>query len=60
MAILSSLVLNFSIKLLNIQIPYGIDGGALSLLVSMTLFVGISLLSRPPELDPDIDGLMDI
>ncbi len=59
-AILSSLVLNFSIKLMNIHIPYGIDGGALSLLVSMTLFVGISLLSRPPELDSDIDGLMDI
>ena len=59
-AILSSLVLNFSLRLLNVQIPYGIDGGALSLLVSMTLFVGISLLSCPPELDSDIDGLMDI
>ena len=59
-AMLSSLVLNFSIKLLNIQIPYGIDGGALSLLVSMTLFVGISLGSRPPDLDPDIDALMDV
>ena len=59
-AMLSSLVLNFSIRFLNIQIPYGIDGGALSLLVSMTLFVGISLLSRPPELDPDIEAVMEI
>jgi Na+/proline symporter len=59
-AIGSSLAVNFAIRLLDIEIPYGIDGGAISLLVSLTLFFGISLLSKPPPLDPDIEAVMEM
>lgn len=63
-AILSSLVVNFGLKLLDrfaeIRVPYAINGGAIALLVSLTLFFGISLLSRPRRLDPDIEAVMDI
>ena len=59
-AIITSLVINFGIKLLNVQVPYGIDGGFIALLVSLTLFFAISLLSEPPKLDPDIEAAMDL
>ena len=59
-AILSSLVINFSIQVFGLRVPFGIDGGALSLLVSLTLFFGISLLSKPPQLDRDVAAVMDM
>ncbi len=59
-AIVTSLVFNFSIKLFGITIPYAINEGAIALLISLTLFFGISLLSPPPKIDPDIDEVMDI
>ena len=59
-AMVSSLAINLGIKLLKIQIPFRIDAGAIALLVSLTLFFGISLLSKPPKLDPDVDRAMDL
>ena len=59
-AIISSLLVNFIIKLLGIQLPYAIDTGAFSLLISLILFVGISLLSKPSKIDPDIEAVMDM
>lgn len=59
-AIVSSLAVNFAGKIFSISIPYGIDLGAVSMLISLTLFFGISLMSRPPKLDPDIEAVMDI
>lgn len=59
-AIISSLMVNFTVKIFAISIPYGIDVGAVSLLISLTLFFGISLMSPPPKLDPDIEAVMDI
>jgi SSS family transporter len=59
-AILSSLLVNFGLKILDVTLPWGIDGGALSLLVSLTLFFGISLFSRPRDLDPDVEAIMDL
>ena len=59
-AIFSSLIANFVIKLLKVKIPLGIDGSAITLLLSLTLFFAISLLSRPPKLDPDIEAVMDL
>ena len=59
-AMASGLLLNVSIKLLDIRIPYGISVGAISLLLSLVLFFGISLLSKPPELDADIQAVMDL
>ena len=63
-AIFASLGVNFAIRIasqfLGITVPYGIDGGAIALLVSLTLFFGISLFSKPPKLDPDIAEVMDL
>ena len=59
-AIAASLVVNFGIELFGVAIPYGINGGFVALLLSMTLFFGISLASPPPVLDADIDAVMDL
>lgn len=59
-AIVASLVVNFVIKIFKISVPYNIDVGALSLTVSLLLFIGISLASEPPELDPDVEAVMDL
>ncbi len=58
-AIISSLIINFSIKIFKIQIPYAIDVGALSLLVSLILFMGISFMSKRPELTPEVERVLD-
>ena len=59
-AILSSLVVNFVLKIFKVPIPYGIDVGAIALTVSLILFISISLLSKKPTLDPDVEAVMDI
>ena len=58
-AILTSLAFNFSVEVFGVRIPYGISAGALSLLLSLVLFLGISLASKPPILDPDVEAVMD-
>ena len=40
-------------------LPYGISGGTIALLVSSTLFVGISLFSKPQVLSPDVEEAMN-
>lgn len=59
-AIIASLVINVGVELSGIKIPYAIHAGALSLLVSLTLFFAISLLSKPPKLDDDIAAVMEL
>lgn len=59
-AILSSLLINFVIRVGNITLPHGLQVGALSMLVSLVLFFGISFCSKPPKLDPDIEALMEM
>lgn len=59
-AIIASLAINFTIKVFKIPVPYNIDVGALSLAVSILLFVSISLLSKPPKIDPDVETVMDM
>ena len=59
-AIVSSLAVNFLIKLTGFQLPYHVAGGAVALLISLTLFFGISLFSQPPTLDPDVEEIMDL
>jgi SSS family transporter len=59
-AIVSSLAINFLIKLTDFAIPYGIDGGAASLIISLTLFFGLSYALPPQKLDPDIEAIMDM
>ena len=57
---MTSLVVNFGIELFGLAIPYGITGGFVALLLSMTLFFGISLASPPLVLDLDIEAVMDL
>lgn len=59
-AIITGLAVNFAIEIFDVMIPYGINGGAIALLVSLTLFFGISLAAPAPKLDPDIDAVMDL
>jgi Na+/proline symporter len=59
-AIIASLVVNFGIEVFDVSLPHGIRGGAVALLLSLALFFGISLASRPPRLDPEIEAIMEI
>ena len=64
-AIIVSLLVNIGIKVLELVfdveiLPYGFHGYTVSLLLSISLFFGISLASKPPRLDPDVEALMDI
>jgi Na+/proline symporter len=63
-AIIASIVINFGIKMASksagFSVPFSVNTGAIALLVSLTLFFGISLLSKPPKLDADIEAVMDI
>ena len=58
-AIASSLIINFGLKVSGVEVPYSIDSGAIALLVSLTLFLTISFLSPPPKLDSDIEAVLD-
>ncbi len=59
-AIILSLVVNFTIELFNITLPFGIQGGMLAILSSMIVFIVVSLLSSQRKLDPVIEEVMDI
>jgi Na+/proline symporter len=59
-AIASSVLINLFIELRDVQLPHGIHGGIPALVVSLVLFLGISLASRPPQLDPDIEEALDL
>ena len=59
-AIASSLAINFGVRITGTSMPYGVDVGAASLVVSLTLFLSISLLSAPDELDADVEAVMEM
>ena len=59
-AISSSLVINFGVRITGATVPYGLDVGAVSLVVSMCLFLSLSLLGGPDELDADIEAAMEL
>jgi len=59
-AISASLLINFTVQLLQIKVPYGISAGFLAMLTSMILFIGISLLERERKLPRDIDRIMEL
>lgn len=59
-AILASLAINFGLKVADIELPHKFHGGALSLLVSITLFFVISLVSPQPEIAEDVEAVMDL
>ncbi len=59
-AIVASLIINIGSQVTGISPPLGIDVGALSMMVSLVLFVGISLAGRPPGVDKDVEAVMDM
>lgn len=59
-AIVAALSINFIVQLAGITPPWGISGPLIAFLSSMILFVGISLVTRKPDLPSDIHRLMDI
>lgn len=58
-AIGASLAINLGLELLGVRLPYGIHGGVVAMVVSLLLFLGISLCSRPPALPRDIEAVLD-
>jgi len=60
-AIVASLAINVIFNVASISLPYGIEAGLVAFVVSITLFIGVSLVtSRGREIAPDIDRMMDI
>ncbi|MEO2016678.1 MAG: sodium/proline symporter [Fuerstiella sp.] len=59
-AIVSGLLINFGLKLFGIALPHGFHGGAFSLLVSLTLFFVVSMMSPRKALPSDIEAVMDV
>jgi len=59
-AIASSLAINFGVRITGGTVPYGLDVGAVSLVVSMFLFLTVSLLGTPDELDADVEAAMEL
>ena len=62
-AIVSSLVINGGVviyQLLGYKIPFGIAGGAIALLISCTLFVGLSWCSKPDPLPHDVEEVLKL
>ena len=59
-AIVSGLLLNFGLKLFDIELPHGFHGGAFSLLVSLTLFFVVSMMSKQKPIPADIEAVMDL
>ena len=59
-AIIAALSINFFVQLAGITPPWGISGPLIAFISSMILFIGISLVTRRPDLPDDIDRLLDI
>ena len=59
-AIISSLLVNFGLRGLDIRLPYGVDHGAAALVVSLVLFLSISFMTRPDPIPRDVERVMDL
>ncbi len=59
-SIITSLLINLCFKLFEWKLPYNIDVGAFSLIVSLFLFVLISINTKPIKLDPGVERVMDM
>jgi len=62
-AITVSLLINFTgmfLRKMDISIPYKIHEGALALVASICIYFSISLLSKPPVLDREVEAVMDV
>lgn len=59
-AIGTALLINFVSQLAGYTFPYGVSGQLVAFVSSMILFIGVSLFTKKPDLDSDIERLMDI
>jgi len=59
-AIASALLINFVSQLAGYSFPYGVSGQLVAFVSSMVLFIGVSLITRKPVLEPDINRVLDI
>ena len=59
-AIIAALLINFVTQLAGYTLPYGISGTLVAFASSMVLFIGVSMLTKPLKLAPDIDQMMNI
>ncbi|MDG2421630.1 MAG: sodium/proline symporter [Gammaproteobacteria bacterium] len=59
-AIASALLINFVSQLAGYTFPYGVSGQLVAFVSSMVLFIGVSLITRKPVLEPDINRVLDI
>ena len=59
-AISAALLINFVTQLAGVTFPYGISGQLAAFVTSMVLFIGVSLVTKKPVLDSDINRMMDI
>lgn len=59
-AMIVGLTMNFGLRYFEVELPYGFHGGALSLLVCLTVFYCVSIASPRPSIASDIDSVMDL
>jgi SSS family transporter len=59
-AVVTSLVVNFSVEIFSLALPFGVSGPLLAMVSSMTLFIVISLADEPRPLPRDIDRILDL
>ena len=59
-AVVSALLINFTVRLAGISLPHGISGELLAFLTSVVLFLGVSLVTPKPKLDPVMKKALDI
>lgn len=55
-----AILINLWVQLLSVSLPYGMVGGFVAMLVSMIVFIVVSLLTPENVLPKDIDQVMDI
>ena len=62
-SIIAALCVNLSVLLCEqngIRLPWGLNGGAVALLVSLTVYMTISFFSQPHPLPKDVEMVMDV
>ena len=59
-AIVVSLLINFGIEIFSIQLPFGVSGPYLAIIVSLALFMLVSFMSKQPKLAKDIERILEL
>ena len=59
-AIVVSLLINFGIEIFSIQLPFGVSGPYLAIIVSLALFMLVFFMSKQPKLAKDIERILEL